>query len=501
MRATATEASEEVTTTGAPEPAPTTVPPEEPTAITLGFGTEPTSLDPQLVDQLAMFNIAENIFEKLLTRDAEGALVPGLATDLGTSLDDTTWQFTLREGVSFHNGEPFNADAVVHSVNRILNPDLASELTGQVQSILGAEKVDEYTVNILTDGPDPILPARLAAYLYIVPPEASASEDFGSNPVGTGPYVFTEWVRGQSVSLEANDNYWNGRPSVDQATVLFFEEYGTRLAALLAGEVDLMLDLQPDDLERAAQSFLTPEGLKQFVVILNAQAGSPIEDVRIRQALNYAVDKEAIANDLFQGTASPLQGQMLNANWFGFNSSIEPYPYDPDMARSLLEDAGAVGMSIQLYGVEGNSIFDRETTEVVAGYWNAVGLETEIIIPEFSEYIDRLIDRESRPTTMFVPHDNFIQDADRTYSSYYHGDGCCGSMDVDETSAQIDEARTELDLDRRQELYEAVGQRGFDDAWYVYLVTVKNIYGATDRVVWSPRADGLIHINTIGLTE
>ena len=492
--------TEAPTTTAAPPPAEEPEPEPEGASIVIGLGTEPGSLDPQAVDQFAMFTINDNVFDKLVTRNAAGDLVPGVATDTGTPIDDTTWQYTVREGVTFHNGEPLNADAVVHSVLRIIDPDYATPLKDNLGTVVGAEKVDEHTVNILTSGPDPLIPTRMTL-LYLVPPEASQSEDFGDNPVGSGPYKFVSWERGIAVELEADHDYPGDHPSVSNVRFLFIEEYGTRLAGVLNAEIDLMVDLLPEDNARVDQTWSTPTGLKQFIVSLNARAGSPIEDVRIRQALNYAVDKEAIAEGLFSGIAEILQGQMLNPNWFGFNPDLDPFPYDPDRARELLAEAGADHLDIQLVSLVGNSLLDRETTEAVAAYWAEVGVHAEIFIPEFSEYIDRLIDRENRPDAIFVPHDNILFDGDRTLSAYYHSQGCCGSMDPSEADDWIDAARTEIDQDARLKLYQDVGQAGHDGAWYVWLVSIPNVYGGTDRIDWSARADGLIDLTDITVSQ
>ena len=488
----ATEAPTTTAAEAAPEPSGA--------GIVIGLGTEPGSLDPQAVDQFAMFTINDNVFDKLVTRNAAGDLVPGVATDLGTPLDDTTWQYTVQEGVSFHNGEPLNADAVVHSVLRIIDPDFATPLKDNLGTVVGAEKVDEYTVNILTSGPDPLIPTRMTL-LYIVPPEASQSAGFGENPVGSGAYRFVSWDRGIAVELEANPDYRGGASSVATARFTFIEEYGTRLAGVLNDEIDLMADLLPEDNARVDQSWTTPTGLKQFIVSLNARAGSPIEDVRIRQALNHAVDKVAIAEGLFSGIAEILQGQMLNPNWFGFNPDLDPYPYDPDRARELLAEAGATGLEIQLVSLVGNSLLDRETTEAVAAYWAEVGVNAEIFIPEFSEYIDRLIDRENRPDAIFVPHDNILFDGDRTLSAYYHSQGCCGSMDPSEADDWIDAGQTEIDQAARLKLYQDVGQAGHDGAWYVWLISIPNVFAGTDRIDWSARADGLIHLVDIGVSS
>jgi peptide/nickel transport system substrate-binding protein len=476
-----------------------TPPPEEatPVQIVVAIGAEPATLDPQQRDEGAMYAVNTNIYETLTTRTAEGELVPLLATDLGTPIDDTTWQFKLREGVVFHNGEPFNADAVVASVNRIIDPDYGSEQISNFASIVGAEAVDEFTVNIKTEGPDPILPARMTLML-MVPPQASAEPDFPDNPVGTGPYTFVEWNRGSEISLVANPDYWGDAPSIDAVTFRFIGEAGTRLAGVLAGEIDLMVGLAPEDFDRAPQAF-SLQGVQHVGIALNSRAGSPIEDVRIRQALNYAVDKEAIANALFSGFAEVDPGQFMNPSWFGFNPNVEAYPYDPDKARALLEEAGAVGMTIPLLGVSGRLLKDRETVEAVAGYWEAVGIDVDLQILEFSEFLDRFFDRVDRPVANYIIHENTLFDADRTLTLYYHKDGAASSNDDDEISAWVDEARTELDVDRRQQLYWNAVQAAYDKAFFVFLVGQQDIYGASERLVFAPRADGLVLVKEMSV--
>ena len=137
----------------------------------------------------------------------------------------------------------------------------------------------------------------------------------------------------------------------------------------------------------------------------------------------------------------------------------------------------------------------------MAAYWAEVGVNAEIFIPEFSEYIDRLIDRENRPDAIFVPHDNILFDGDRTLSAYYHSQGCCGSMDPSEADDWIDAGQTEIDQAARLKLYQDVGQAGHDGAWYVWLISIPNVFAGTDRIDWSARADGLIHLVDIGVSS
>ncbi|MEM7444990.1 MAG: ABC transporter substrate-binding protein, partial [Pseudomonadota bacterium] len=166
--------------------------------IAIAIGSEPTTLDPQLRDDGGERAITDNIFETLLARDSDGVLSPSLAASMPSQVDATTWEVDLRDGISFHNGEPFNADAAAFSVNRIIDPEFNSEQSSFFASITGASVVDGDTIQITTDGPDPILPARLY-WMKMVPPGAAAEEDFASNPVGTGPYTFVSWDRGSSI--------------------------------------------------------------------------------------------------------------------------------------------------------------------------------------------------------------------------------------------------------------------------------------------------------------
>ncbi|MCB1330176.1 MAG: ABC transporter substrate-binding protein, partial [Maritimibacter sp.] len=203
--------------------------------VVIAIGSEPTTLDPQLREDGGERAVNDNIFETLMVRQADGSLEPGLAASVPTQVAADQWEVKLRDGISFHNGEPFNADAVVYSVNRIIDPEFNSEQASFFASITGAEKVDDLTVHINTNGADPILPARLY-WMKMVPPGAGESEDFAENPVGTGPYKFIEWNRGTEITLGVNEDYWGEAPEIKDVNFRFISEFGTRLSSLLSGE-------------------------------------------------------------------------------------------------------------------------------------------------------------------------------------------------------------------------------------------------------------------------
>ena len=454
--------------------------------ITIALGSEPTTLDPQVREDGGERAVNDNVYETLMARTPDGKLIPGLAAAEPKLADPKTWEVKLRPGVKFHNGEPFNADAVVHSVKRIMDPGFKSEQISFFSSIKDAKKVDDLTVQIITDGPDPILPGRLY-WMKMVPPKHSRDPKFAESPVGTGPYKFVKWNRGQNVILEAAPDYWGAKPAIKKATYRFVSDSGTRLAGLMAGEFDLVTNLLPEFTQKVPQA-IHILGLEHPIMILNADGGTT-KDVRVRQALNYAVDKKALAEGLFEGFAQVAQGQLLSPSFFGFNKQVGPYPYDPEKAKALLKEAGAAGASIEVIGTSGRWLKDREMVEAVAGYWEAVGLKPKVRIFEFNEYLNRLFDRKTRADAIFVVSSNELMDADKSFSAYYKSGGVGSSNTDKDLATMIDSARTETDMAKRTALYNQAVQRAFDQAYFVWLLNIEDVYGLSKRLAWPGRVD------------
>ncbi|MFP3908018.1 MAG: ABC transporter substrate-binding protein, partial [Acidimicrobiales bacterium] len=285
-------------------------------SIVIAIADEPSTLDPQIAEDGNERAITDNIYETLLWRDTEtNELEPFLAAELPTQVDDTTWEFVLREDVTFTNGEPFNAESVAYSVNRLVDPDFGSAQRDFYGPINGAEAVDEFTVHITTDGFDPVVPARM--YRMKMLPAGADDTDYGQEAIGTGPYKLVEWERGQEVTLELNEDYWGETPSITDVTFRFIPSSGTRVAGLGTGEIHLSTLLPPEQAADAPQ-VLSRDGI-EFPVYRLMNYDGLIEDPRIRQAMNYAVDKEAIADDLYSGFATVAQCQVLTEGHFGYN--------------------------------------------------------------------------------------------------------------------------------------------------------------------------------------
>jgi peptide/nickel transport system substrate-binding protein len=465
-------------------------------AVTIALGSEPTTLDPQIREDGGERAVNDNIYDTVLTRTPEGELVPSLAADMPELVTPDTWKITLRPGIQFHNGEPMNADAVAYSIKRVIDPEFNSEQISFFSTIKDARATGDLTLHVITDGPDPILPTRLY-WLKVVPPTHSKDPKFSENPVGTGPYRFVTWQRGQHIELVRNDDYWGPAPPIAAVKYRFIEEPGTRLAGLMAGEFDLITNLLPEFTRHVPKS-VNVLGLEHPIIILNADSGIT-QDVRVRKALNYAVNKMALANGLFEGFAQVAQGQLLSPSFFGYNEQVSAYPFDPDLARKLIEDAGVKGHSIELIGTSGRWLKDRDLVEAVADYWKKAGLDVKVRIFEFNEYLNRLFDRKTRADGIFVVSSNELLDADKSFSAYYKAGGVGASNSDAALAGLIDAARSETDEQKRESLYHQAVQLAYDQAYFVWLLNIEDIYGMSARLEWPGRVDARLLVQEMKL--
>ncbi len=467
-------------------------------SITVAIGSEPSTLDPQLRDDGGERAVNDNIYETLMVRSPTGELGPGLAAEAPTQIDETTWEFKLREGVTFHNGEPFDADAVVASVERIIDPANNSEQMGYFGTVAGAEAVDATTVRILTSGPDPILPSRMY-WMKMVPPVHAAEGDLAAEPVGTGPYRFVEWDRGNSITLAANADYWDGAPEIEEVTYRFVGEPGTRLSGLMAGELDVITNLLPE-FTTTVPKFAAVEGLETSVFVLGVD-NEVTSDPKVREALNLAIDRQALADGLFLGYATVAKGHHINPRAFGFNDAIEPYAYDPERAKALIEEAGATGKTLEVVGTAGRWLKDREQVEAVAAYWAEIGLVPDIQVQEFSQYLDSLMGDGARPDSIFIANSNELLDADRESSFIYSMEGAAASNSDAEMAEMINQARVTTDVEARAALYADIFQKGHDLNYTVPLFNLQDIYGMSERMEWQPRIDAKLLIKEMTVSE
>ncbi len=468
-------------------------------SVTIALEAEPRTLDAQITQDGQMRRVAENIFERLVDRDLNdpGELVPRLAAELPERIDDTTWEVTLREGVTFHNGEPFNAESAAWSINRELDPEYDSELLSQIETIDRAEVVDEYTIRLITKGPDPVVPSRLYM-IQQVPLEYSKDEAFARDPVGTGPYEFVEWVAGDHIDIARYDDYWGEAPQIESARFRFLPENQSRVAGLQSGEIDVAMGIAPESTGDVPQ-VITLDGLEYPYIRLKNYEG-PFQDERVRQAVAYAVNVPEYIETIYDGNASQAQCQTNGPAVFGFNEDLEPYPYDPEMAEQLLAEAGYDGEAARIIAPTGRWLKFEELAEAIQADLRAVGLNVTVEQIQFDPWLTEFIQHpdEGQPDGAISSTTNELFDADRL-SSLVGETGAVSSYIDPELEAKLAEARTELDLDVREQAYQDIAVEICEEAANVPMLTFKDIYGAAENLEWTPRIDGTARVEEMTL--
>lgn len=469
-------------------------------SVVIGVSEEVATLDPQARELYIIGAVTDwNIYEALLQRDPEGELQPLLAASMPTQVDETTWQVELRDDVEFTNGEPFNAEAAAYSINRIIDPDFASEKLPRLTGIVSASAVDDYTVEIKTEAADPILPSRIEL-IMMVPPEYAETADFANAPVGTGPYLWKSGIGRGPVILEANPDYWGGSTDdwIQNVEYRVIPDAATRISAVQAGEVDLIMDVSADSVDALPQA-LSATSLENNLVTLNSRAGIT-SDVRVRQALNYAIDKDAMADDLWSGYAAPAKCQAVAPTTFGYDDELEPYPYDPEKAKDLLDEAGATGSTITLVGQSQIFPEGQEMAEVIAAYWEEAGLKVDLQMPEVDPYLDNLYaEGEDRADGVYLQTTTELGDAASVVDRVYVTDTDIAAYSNPTVDALAKEAASELDPATREGIYGELLKTACDDAAHVFLLTNEKVYGASDSLQWTPRVDAKIIISEMTL--
>ncbi len=476
---------------------------QDESSVVIALGTDAASLDPQLQNDAFTTSILSNIFDTLIYRNVDLELEPGLAT-AWENVTDTTWEVTLREGITFHNGEAFNAEDVKFSLERPLNPDLGSPLTSRFAVIEGVDIVDDFTVRINTVDPYPLLPARLSEWFMIPKDHFEMTEPavLSEEPIGTGAYTFVEWVRDEQLVLEANPDYWRGVPEITSVTFRPIPETSTRVAALQSGDVDLITNVpafrQTEIASDTIDIRVTPSTFFQYVA-LDGTKNEALADVRVRQALQYATNVPEIVEFLFEGSAAQI-AVPLAFGTFGLDESIEPYPYDPERARELLEEAGyADGFTLEIDAPTGRYAQDQEVAEALAGQWQQVGIDVQLNINAWADQLTKYRDGDALAEAHFMGWGTSTFDADDVFFGAFARQPTKNNYANEELAELILAARTSLDPAEREQLYAEAQTIIYEEVPWLFLFQQFDIYGVDASLAWTPRPDQKIEVRTISL--
>jgi peptide/nickel transport system substrate-binding protein len=365
-------------------------------SVKVGLFAEPSSMDPHYHNLGPNNAFANNVYDGLILQDENQNLLPGLA-ESWKPVNDTTWEFKLRQGVKFHDGSEFNADDVIFTFNRAPNVANSPSSFGTFLKGKSFKKIDDFTIHAVTERPYPLMPVDLSQ-VSIISNEVgdavtTAQFNSGDAAIGTGPYTFVEWKPGNRIIIKRNDSYWGKKAAFDGIEVKPIKSNPSRVAALLAGDVDFIDNVPTADIERLKgdSNILLASGISNRVIYLHmdrfrddspyitgTNGKNPLNDLRVRKAISKAINRPLIVERVMEGIAIPA-GQLLPPGFFGTSDNLKFETYDPDGAKKLLADAGyADGFGMTIHGPNDRYINDAKIVQAIGQMLTRVGIKAKV---------------------------------------------------------------------------------------------------------------------------
>ncbi len=472
----------------------------KPKRLTVGIADTVQTLDVQKQGSMGTMSVLSNLYDPLVRRGNDGKLYPALATEW-KALDDHTWQFKLRQGVKFHDGEAFDANAVKFSIERILNPQTKSPIT-ELKDVDRVEIVDGNTVNIITKKVVPNLPDTLALFGgCIVPPkyiQQQGDQAFAQKPVGTGPFKFKDWQKDDHLTLVSNKEYWGGAPKVDELVFRSLPDAADRVAALLSGQVDIINQVPADSQERVkGDSNLRLDkanGLRLYYLSTAAEKG-PTADVRVRQAISYAIDTQALITHLLNGNGAPTAAPVTQFS-FGYDPALKPYEYNPQKAKDLLAKAGYKdGFEIKFQTQPG---FYKDLSEAIAGMLAKVGIRAKLEVLPDAQF-DELYEK-GKLAPLWTNGYTLWQGSPETLVSVFFKTGMPRAhYHNDQMDRLIATFQGTTDQAKRLDALHSALRALHDDAAWSYLFVAGDAYGARKTVKWTPPTNQILFLKDAGI--
>jgi peptide/nickel transport system substrate-binding protein len=462
---------------------------------------EPDQLDPQKTSAYFSFEVLENVFDTLVEPDENLEMRPALAESWDVSPDQLAWTFHLRHGATFHDGSPFTADDVVYSYRRIIDQKLAN--ADKLSAVTGVTAPEPSTVRITLKQPTPNLLTNLGGFkgLAIVERKNVESGQIATHPVGTGPFAFQSQKSGDSITLKANPGYWGGAPKVSGVTFRFISEPSTALSALQAGEIDWtdsiptqrVAQLKDDDSITLAT---TPSNDYWYLALNEARA--PWNDVRVRQAIAYAIDRGAIVQATSYGTAVANQLAIPKGNpWY---TPYDAYRHDVDRAKSLLREAGAAPKSLDMLVT--NEYPETVTAaQIIADNLAPLGITVNIRTVDFATWLD---EQNNGHFDMLMMGWLGNIDPDDFYYAQHHTDGSSNAQKFSnpEVDRLLDAGRIETNRNARAGDYAKAATIIADQVSYIYLYNPSVIQAWTTRLSgYEARRDGAVRFRSASMAS
>ncbi|WP_137284957.1 ABC transporter substrate-binding protein [Halorussus salinisoli] len=471
-------------------------------SVSITQGQMPSGLDPHDHRETPTDNVMRQAYEGVLTRDQQGSIGEALATEY-ERVEDGRVRFTLRDGVTFHNGDDLTPEDVAYSINRIVNPDVGFESpqNDQLAGVTGAEAGNGNTVEVTSDGFNPVVFSAFATYGDVVQKswvENNDSNYINQNMNGTGPFQLAEYNQDESVVFERYDDYWQEPADVSQLTFLAASESSTRVNQLLNDETDVIVNVPPQAANRVRQNDgtrLSAEPSTRLLFAAMRYDVEPFANQQFRQAMNYAVNLEGIIENVLSGFGDPTSQPTLEG-FVGYNPDVDPYPHDPDQAESLVEESGFAGAEITLDGPTGRYLKDVEIGQAIANQINQLSNVTcSYNQREFSSMVSELTtgDIEDKPHFYLLGWGEATFEGALTIDALLTSEGALTSFKDEEVDQLLQQAQSQSDEDQREQTLQELNAMLHEKAPWVYLNRQYSVYGVSERVEWQARRDERIN--------
>ena len=472
-------------------------------------GVDPTTMDPLQQRETTTVNVLQHFYDALIERDTEDPTKfrPMLAKSW-ERVDDTTLRLELETGAKFSDGSTFDAMDVEYTFDYLLgelpgmDPAIASY---QFETVKDAKAIDADTVEVTTKDPDPLLFHRLAALLIV--PEGAVDDDpdaLASDPVGTGAYELVEWRRNDRVVMKARPDYFREAPAIADVVFRTMPEASSRLAALQAGQVDIITNVPADnavEVEGSGSAVVkSVESSRIASVWLNMIESPELKKPEVRVALNHAVDVDTIIEQVMSGYGVRV-ATIVPPYFTNYDSTIEPIPYDPARARELLAQAGYPdGLRLELMVPQGRYPFASEVTQAIASYLGEVGVEVKVNTVDFGVFAEATQARKIPDGFFGAWGEEFFNPIDELNVAVITGDKGFSWYSNPEIDRLTEEAGRTLDAQKQQDLVSQIQELMLQDPPFIFLFAYEDLYGVSNRLAWEPRRDESIYMYEAKLT-
>jgi len=472
-------------------------------SVVVAQGVDPTTMDPHQQRETTTVNVLRHIYDPLVARNSKDPTkFDGILARSWKRIGGKTMRFTLRRGVTFSNGDTFDAATVKYNLDRVLGklPKTKPALLAyQFGTVKATRVVNRFTVDVVTKQPDPLILSRMESLMIIPNHSVDANPDaLAAKPIGTGPYTLLRWDRNNEVVLQARNDYFRGRPKIANVVFKTMPDDASRLAAIQSGDVDVITNVPPDnvgDVKNGGKATVkTVPSARVASVWLDTLTFAPFKNAKVREALNYAVDTRTIVNKVMSGYGLPV-ATFVPPYFAGYDKKLKPHPYNPDKAKQLLAQAGYPdGFEMTLMVPRGRYLLAEEIVQAVAGYLEDVGVKTKIDAVEFGVFA-KVTQTRKIPSAFYAAWgENFFNPIDELQVAVVTGTtgfSWYSNKTVDRLTAR---AAATLNQRKQDALIRQIQRIIYKDPPFIYLFAYKDLYGVSNRLHWKPRSDELIYL-------